>query len=252
MLGFRWKPIGWQRLVVVVFLLGTAGLNCGATDDAGPDAVPEFAGHLRTESLGSIFSLRWRDEHGATLQGWKRIGDRVATFELLSFDEKTHVLTLKRTDGSLHPLALRDSRVQEELSDTEFEYLRQFLRPGSKLETIPVLTQEKARAFWLRLNQLMAIPESTGVEFDLTGRTLPVEEEARFRKAVEKEQESGRVLVAWFVSGSSEINYYSSPKNPWSLPESMTRNLRPTDWDELALLTATARVRFSHSPNDSK
>ena len=241
--GFTPKKSKWRRLIPLVVLLGTARFSYCVEVESGVERVPEFAGLLVSPSLGSIFSLRWVDEHGATLQGWKRLGDRVANFELVLFDEKADVLTLSK-------LVLPDGRVQEELTEAEFAHLQQLLKRGTKPEEVPVLSRQKARLFWLRLIQAMAVPDNTGIEFDLTGQTLPAEQQVHFRETQALRKSRGSVLILVVINGSPGPNYVSVPRNFWRLPEPMPRNLLEVDWDELSVLNATAvaRVDFSKKP----
>jgi hypothetical protein len=221
---------------ILCALLVAAVASClGAQEQVPP--VPLLAGLLHANSTGTLFSIRWEGPNGAMLQAWKRIGDTVGHFSLLSFDQDLQALSVRDATGRTHQIFLREGFTQEGISNAEFTRLNR-LRDRDRTEDVPVLSRGKARALWLRLIDQISSPLAPGVVIDIDGATLPPDERRWFLEAREKARAGGRLLVVLQIEDKPRFHDY--PRNAFGLPEPMTRNLLPSDWDELALMSVAA------------
>ena len=226
------------RYILPFVLAFSLGLPCAPVRAGEPEReLPEFVGVLRSPSTGAMVSIRWTSDAGVTLQAWGSVGQRIGPFEIQSFDDRTDTLVLKHASGKVHRIALPDSRVTPALGDEEFATLKSYL-PGLKdvPPDPPVLSREKARAFWLRFLESLHIPPDPTLLLDFTGASLPAGEQAEYRESMQRAKTSGQ-MIALEVRNDGERHGVTFPTNFFSFPEPFLRNLAESDREELDRLT---------------
>ncbi len=204
------------------------------------DSLPLFSGFIASPSMGVQFAMKWKSADGSHLQAWLQLGAKVSEFRLIDFDPKTEVLTIEDRVGRRHQLTLPQSRVQsEQLTDSEFSELAQYLFQDTR--SAPVLSRDKARAFYLRWISQGSVPEGVEIILDPRGDTLSPEMRARWGDDQRRARAANRLLLAVVVNGSTTRHEF--PRHPHPIPEQMTRNLLDADWDEIAMLNATNSLK---------
>lgn len=240
-------PHSW-RAVAAVFL----ALACAALARSAESPLPSFVRYLGTPAntvpaSDAVFVLRWSSPEGVAYEGWLRLGDRVGERRLAEFDPRTETLGLADPQGQLHRLALPAGHVRETspLSDDEFAHLLKFLARDADRSAAPVLTREKARAFYLRYLGQMSVPPDAGAIIDLEGATLRPESRARWAQDRARARAEGNLLLA--VLGKRITGTQQFLRNPRAVPEPMTRNLSDADWDDISMFEAANAIRQSNA-----
>lgn len=219
-------------------------LVCGSVRGQPPeDPLPMLIGLLNSPSSGTLLCFRWTDGTGATLQAWKRIGQHVGVFEIVGLEEPSDTVLLRKSDARIYRIALPEGKVAPGLTVTDFRHIRSFL-PGQEnaSQAAPVLTREKARAFWLRLLEDLRVPSNPDLVLDFTGGSLPPAKQEEFQRARNKAKADGMQMVLE-VKADGEYHGNTIPINTFGLPEPMTRHLLESDWEELSSLSAGLMIR---------
>jgi hypothetical protein len=233
-------PPSW-RAVAAIFL----ALACAALARAAESPLPTFVRYLGTPAntapaSGAIFVVRWSSPEGVVFEGWARLGERVGEYRLAEFHPKTQTLVLADPQGALHRVALPAGLVREapaELTDEEFAELSKFMAKGVDRSAAPILSREKARAFYLRYLGQMGAPRDAGVVYDVEGRTLRPETGARWAQDRARSRADGHLRLA--VVGKNVTGVSEGVLRPPTVPERMTRNLTDADWEDIAMFEVT-------------
>ena len=191
---------------------------------------------------------------GRATQGWRKLGEEIQGYRLVAYDEATGTLTLRDNLEKEYKLVLPEGRVSSNrLSDEEFERLRAQLESPNREPTVPLM-RETARQFWLRMIDTVTPPVfSPDIFIDTQGTTLSEKDKKEFLWWQEFKKTEQSFVVAYRVDGMTDL--MEGPRNPFKLPDHMTRNLLPQDWQELGLLSAIAKVKaeamLRHRPQKS-
>ena len=179
---------------------------------------------------------------GRAIQGWRKLGEEIQGYRLVGYDAAFATLTLRDNLGKEYKLVLPEGRVlSNRLSDEEFERLRAQLESPNSEAAIP-LTRETARQFWVRMIETITPPVfSPDIYIDTQGTTLSEKDKKEFLWWQEFKSTEGSFVVAYRVDGMTDL--MEGPRNPFKLPDHMTRSLLPQDWQELGLLSAVAKVQ---------
>lgn len=233
-----------MRLGLVLLCIALLSLHRDAHGQTANDSLPEFIAVLDAPSTGVLFALRWRNHGGATVQAWRRMGDRIGDdFTLIDYDRTGEAVLLKGRDGRVHRVALPESRVVSGMTLEEFKHLCSFLPAQANAgKAAPVLSREKARAFWLRLLADNPVPPDPELVLDFAGTSLSPEKQAEFQQARARAKKEGNLIVLE-VRNDGDQHGNTIPINTFGLPESMTQSLLEADWDELSHLTAAWMIR---------
>lgn len=206
------------------------------------DHTPQFSGYLSSAATGTSFAVQWQTPEDVTLRAWLQLGERAGEFTLLRFEAQDEVLVVQDRSGQTHRLHLPGGKVQEPpLTEAEFKDLFKFMLQGADVSEAPVLSREKARAFYLRMIGMYEVPGNVPLEFDVDGRTLPPAQRTTWADSKTRARAAGRLLLAPIINGRTELHDF--PLRPYQAPETMTRNLTDADWEEIALLEATNTLR---------
>jgi hypothetical protein len=190
-----------------------------------------------------MFALRWQTLDGSTFRAWLHLGESAGNFRLSEFDPANEILLVKDELGHSYRLVLPGGKVrQESLTDQEYSELYKYMLKGADWKDAPILSREKARAFYLRMIRQRSAPENVKVVFDVDGKTLTPQRQATWARDKAVERAGGQLLLAVIVDGVTEIHGF--PLHPYQLPDQMTRNLLDADWDEIALLDATMVLKY--------
>jgi hypothetical protein len=227
----------WRTRIGVVLLALTVAFSWSAEP-----AIPQFSGYIGFAATDTLFALRWSNSTGGSYQTWVRIGERAGDFKVVEFDSQTTTLSVEDRSGRIHRLTLPEGKVRTEdhLTDQEFSDLFKYVLQGADVAGAPVLSREKARAFYLQLI-LKWVPPDVEVIFDMDGLTLAPDVQAKWAESKTRARAADRLLLAVVVNGKTELHEF--PRRGHAVPEQMTRNLIESDWDEFALLQATNTLK---------
>lgn len=138
----------FPRLVRLFFLL-LIMVSSFLPAQAAESERPLFTGFTGSSRFGNLFALRWKEGAGER-RAWLRLGDQAGEYRLREFDAQTETLSVEDRSGRCYPLQLPEAKVRHEaLSEQDYQKLLQFILEGVEASEVPVLSREKARAFYL-------------------------------------------------------------------------------------------------------
>jgi hypothetical protein len=184
-----------------------------------------------------------------SFQSWLGLGQDAGRFKLVAFDFESQALSVQDARGHVDVLTMPGASTRDDgVGDNEYLELCGYLGDRTRWKGAPVLSREKARAFFLRRARENgeAGGDKAAVVLDLNGATLPAERKATWARDKAKALAEGAVLLAIILDGRTQICRY--PLRPdYMLPDLMTRNLLDSDWEEIASLDASYTLR-NHRP----
>ncbi len=102
-----------MKTKLVLFAVAAAvALHGEPAEQHGSQTLPRFNGYMGSGSE-QWFALTANNPDGSLLkQAWIKVGQEIAGFEIVSFDRKSEMLTLKNPAGNSVQLAMVDSKVR--------------------------------------------------------------------------------------------------------------------------------------------